>query len=70
MAPAAVEAVEALGRHALHAHAGALGLGGEVADARIAARLVDEDLDHGLRVGSQPGQHGMEAEDDAGLLHR
>src|SRR5687768_12678193 len=65
VATAAIEAVEPLGGYAHHLDAAALRRGGEVADARVVAALVDEELDDGRRVGAQPGQHGVEAEDDA-----
>src|SRR5688572_15526366 len=65
---AAIEAVEALGGYAHHLDAAALRRGGEVADARVVAALVDEELDDGSRIGAQAGQHRMEAEHDSRLL--
>src|SRR6185503_7483902 len=65
--PAAVEAVEALGRHAMQLDAGALGDRDEVLQPRVVARLVHEDLQHGGSICAQPRQDRVEAEHDARL---
>ena len=67
VATAAIEAIEALGRHAHQPHPGALGGRGEVLAARVVARFVEENLEHRRGIGAQPREHGMEAEDDPGL---
>src|SRR5581483_1268857 len=40
----------------------ALGCRGEVANARVVARLVEEDLEHRRGIGPQARQDGVEAE--------
>ena len=45
----------------------ALGGGCQVADARVVAALVDEELHDRRRIGAQPREDGVEAEDDARL---
>jgi hypothetical protein len=64
---AAVEPVQALGRHADEVDLRALGRGGKVLRARVVARLVEEDLDHRGGVGAHAREHRVEAEDDARL---
>src|SRR5437764_5592 len=67
MAAAAVEAIEPLRRHAHQAHAGALGRHGEILAARVVPRLVEEDLQHRLRIGAQPREDGVKTKDHAGF---
>src|SRR5581483_4895164 len=67
MAAAAIEAIEALGRYAQQAHAGALRRRGEILAAGVVARLVEEDLHHRRRIGAQAREHGVETEHYARL---
>ena len=60
--PAAVEAIEALGRYQMQTHARALGDGRQILCARVVARFVEEDFDDRLRIGAQPCEDGVEAE--------
>src|SRR3954471_21221319 len=63
--PAAVEAVQAAGRHAHEVHLGALGHRGEVPGARIVAGFVEVDLEHRRGLGAEAREHGGEAEHHA-----
>ncbi len=65
MAAAAVEAVEAPGRHAHQANIGPLRGGDEVLAARVVARFIQENLHYRCRVGPQAGENGMKAENHA-----
>src|SRR5205823_12836695 len=67
VAPAAVEAVEAPGRHTHQANIGALRGGDQVLAARVVARFIQENLHHRCRVGPQAGENGMKAENHARL---
>src|ERR1041384_7669987 len=59
---AAVEAVQAAGRHAHEVYLRALGHGSQVLRAGVVAGFVEINLEYGRRIGAQPSEYGVKAE--------
>src|SRR5262249_28055327 len=67
VAAAAVEAIQPPRGDAHEVDLGALRHGSQVLRARVVAGLIEIDLQHRRGISTQPREHGVEAEYDAGL---